>query len=223
MLYVAAVIDLFSRRVVGWSMKAEMSAQLVEYRRVVNGDLAARAPGCAVASLRQSEDKRQFPGGPALIARGASVRLAPRGALCGLTHTQIDQPCLSPDLSTARERLAGEGFASPMHVTSRSGLTLMNFVVTVIPVHAFGPGEAIDARSTWRLGNGGHRRRYVVSSAASILSYGSSRSAAIVDEQDRIIGTRSPSPRPRQGYRQMLAWMRSFGELQRIGIESTGS
>ena len=25
----AAVIDLFSRRVVGWSMKAEMSAQLV--------------------------------------------------------------------------------------------------------------------------------------------------------------------------------------------------
>jgi transposase InsO family protein len=28
-LYVAAVIDLFSRRLVGWSMKAEMSAQLV--------------------------------------------------------------------------------------------------------------------------------------------------------------------------------------------------
>ena len=28
-LYVAAVIDLFSRRVVGWSMKTEMNAQLV--------------------------------------------------------------------------------------------------------------------------------------------------------------------------------------------------
>lgn len=28
-LYVAAVTDLFSRRVVGWSMKAEMTAQLV--------------------------------------------------------------------------------------------------------------------------------------------------------------------------------------------------
>jgi putative transposase len=28
-LYVAAVIDLYSRRVVGWSMKAEMTAQLV--------------------------------------------------------------------------------------------------------------------------------------------------------------------------------------------------
>jgi hypothetical protein len=26
-----------------------------------------------------------------------------------------------------------------------------------------------------------------------------------------------------QDYRQMLAWTRSFGDLQRIGIESTGS
>jgi hypothetical protein len=33
--------------------------------------------------------------------------------------------------------------------------------------------------------------------------------AAIVDEQDRVIGTRS-SATTRQGYRQMLAWMRSF-------------
>src|SRR5271163_4068129 len=46
--------------------------------------------------------------------------------------------------------------------------------------------------------------------------------AAIVDEQDRVIGTRCFAT-TRQGYRQMLAWMRSFGELQRIGIESTGS
>ena len=46
--------------------------------------------------------------------------------------------------------------------------------------------------------------------------------AAIVDEQDRVIGTRSFAT-TRQGYRQMLAWMRSCGELQRIGIESTGS
>ena len=47
--------------------------------------------------------------------------------------------------------------------------------------------------------------------------------AAIADEQDRIIGTRSFATTFRQGYRQMLAWMRSFGELQRIGTRSTGS
>ena len=45
--------------------------------------------------------------------------------------------------------------------------------------------------------------------------------AAIVDQQDRVIGTRCFAT-TRQGYRQMLAWMRSFGELQRIGIESSG-
>ena len=55
-LYVAAVVDLFSRRVVGWSMKAEMSA--ARHRRVVNGDLAARAPGCVVASLRPGQPRR---------------------------------------------------------------------------------------------------------------------------------------------------------------------
>src|ERR1700689_3584935 len=46
--------------------------------------------------------------------------------------------------------------------------------------------------------------------------------AAAVDEQDRVLGTRSFAT-TRQGYRQMLAWMRAFGDLQRIGIESTGS
>ena len=46
--------------------------------------------------------------------------------------------------------------------------------------------------------------------------------AAVVDEQDRVIETRCFAT-TRQGYRQMLTWMRSFGELQRIGIESTGS
>ncbi len=46
--------------------------------------------------------------------------------------------------------------------------------------------------------------------------------AAVVDDCDRVLDTCS-FPTTRQGYRQMLAWMRSFGDLQRIGIESTGS
>ncbi len=46
--------------------------------------------------------------------------------------------------------------------------------------------------------------------------------AAVVDEQDHVLGIRCFAT-TRQGYRQMLAWMRSFGEVQRIGIESTGS
>jgi transposase len=46
--------------------------------------------------------------------------------------------------------------------------------------------------------------------------------AAVVDEQDRVLGTQS-SASTRQGYRQILAWMHSFGEVHRVGIESTGS
>ncbi|KGJ22933.1 MULTISPECIES: IS110 family transposase [Paracoccus] len=46
--------------------------------------------------------------------------------------------------------------------------------------------------------------------------------AAVVDNHDRILGTSSFAA-TRQGYRQMLAWMRSLGQLQRVGIESTGS
>ncbi|MCO4053329.1 MAG: IS110 family transposase [Bosea sp.] len=46
--------------------------------------------------------------------------------------------------------------------------------------------------------------------------------AAVVDHQDRVLGTRSFAS-TRQGYRQMLAWMRSFGTLQRVDVKSTGS
>jgi len=46
--------------------------------------------------------------------------------------------------------------------------------------------------------------------------------AAVVDEQDRVLGTQSFAS-TRQGYRQMLVWMRSFGDVQRVGVESTGS
>ena len=41
-----------------------------------------------------------------LTAIDLPARLAPQGARCGLTPTLIDRPCLSPDLSTVRERLA---------------------------------------------------------------------------------------------------------------------
>src|SRR5688572_30602539 len=46
--------------------------------------------------------------------------------------------------------------------------------------------------------------------------------AAVVDERDQVLGTQCFAT-TRQGYRLMLAWMRSFGQVQRIGIESTGT
>ena len=46
--------------------------------------------------------------------------------------------------------------------------------------------------------------------------------AAVVDEHDRVLGSQCFAA-TRQGYRQMLQWMRSFGELLRVGVESTGT
>ena len=46
--------------------------------------------------------------------------------------------------------------------------------------------------------------------------------AAVVDDRDRFLASES-FPTTRQGYGQMLAWMRSFGELQRVGVEATGT
>ena len=46
--------------------------------------------------------------------------------------------------------------------------------------------------------------------------------AAVVDQSDQVLGTQSFAT-TRQGYKLMLVRMRSFGELQRIGVECTGS
>jgi transposase len=47
-------------------------------------------------------------------------------------------------------------------------------------------------------------------------------SAAVVDERDQLVASQSFAT-TRQGYRQMLAWMRSFGQLERVGVEATGT
>ncbi len=46
--------------------------------------------------------------------------------------------------------------------------------------------------------------------------------AAVVDRHDQILGSRS-FPTTRHGYTQMLAWMRAFGQLRRVGVEATGT
>ena len=88
-------------------------------------------------------DQGQFLGGLALTAMDRLVGWRCKATRRGLTRTPIDQTCLSPDLSAARERLA-VGFASPMPVT-REGPDLT--WSRDCPVHAFGPGEAVHAGS----------------------------------------------------------------------------
>jgi transposase len=46
--------------------------------------------------------------------------------------------------------------------------------------------------------------------------------AAVVDTAGRVLGT-AEFPASRSGYRQMLAWMRRYGALVRVGVEGTGA
>ncbi len=46
--------------------------------------------------------------------------------------------------------------------------------------------------------------------------------AAVVNQHNKVLGTEYFST-TRQGYRQMLAWMATFGSVQRIGVECTGT
>ena len=46
--------------------------------------------------------------------------------------------------------------------------------------------------------------------------------AAVVDEVDRVLASQSFAT-TRHGYKQMLAWMRTFGQLRRVGVECTGT
>src|SRR4029453_2052652 len=46
--------------------------------------------------------------------------------------------------------------------------------------------------------------------------------AGAIDDQGRLLGHREFAATD-DGYRQLLAWMRSHGDLRSIGVESTGS
>lgn len=46
--------------------------------------------------------------------------------------------------------------------------------------------------------------------------------AAVVDTYDRVLAS-DFFPTTRQGYKSMLNWMQSFGQVRRIGIERTGT
>ncbi len=46
--------------------------------------------------------------------------------------------------------------------------------------------------------------------------------AAALDQLGRVLGTES-FPTTIGGYRQLLAWLRGYGQLDKVGVEGTGS
>ena len=106
-VYVAFVIDAYARRIVGWRVSRTAHAGFV--LDALEQALHDRRPlhrGGLVHHSEQSMDVGQFPGGLTLTAIGPFGRLAPQGVPVWPDPTPIDHPCLSPDLSAAREHLA---------------------------------------------------------------------------------------------------------------------
>ena len=84
----------------------------------------------------------------------------------------------------------------------------------LVVAHLFGPSQGEHMTS--------HSEPTSIAVIGGVDTHKDIHVAAVVDAHDRVMGTRS-FPTTRQGYRQLLAWMRTFGDLQRVGVESSGS
>jgi hypothetical protein len=96
-----------ARRIVGWRVSRTAHAGFV--LDALEQALHDRRPLHRGGLVHHSDSqwmKGQFPGGLTLTAIDRLVGWRRKASRCGLTPTPIDPPCLSPDLSAARERLA---------------------------------------------------------------------------------------------------------------------
>jgi hypothetical protein len=58
--------------------------------------------------------------------------------------------------------------------------------------------------------------------AGGVDTHLDTHTAAVIDTIGRVLSTRQ-FPADAAGYRGLLAWMRSFGRLSRVGVEGTGA
>src|SRR3954454_13254195 len=135
----------------------------------------------------------------------------------GLTHTLIGQIRVFPRTCRPPGSLAVR-FASPVHVTQEGPDILSRYC----PVQACGRGKPPIHGRTRRAGMEVGQEVVLHPVVGGVDTHKDLHVAAVVDELDRVLGTRCFAT-TRQGYRQMLAWMRSFGQLRCVGIEATGT
>jgi putative transposase len=102
-LYVAGVIDLFSRRVVGWSMKAEMTAQLVTDALI----MAIWRRGKPDALLHHSDQGSQY------TSQHFQELLADNGIVCSMSRSSNvwDNAAMESFFSSLKtERIRGKTY-----------------------------------------------------------------------------------------------------------------
>jgi len=78
-LYPSVVIDLFSRRVVGWSMHSRMTTELVLNKCVIDGRVAQKPPGYSNCTLDQGSQYTSHEWNSFLKKRRLQSRMNRRG------------------------------------------------------------------------------------------------------------------------------------------------
>ena len=63
------------------------------------------------------------------------------------------------------------------------------------------------------------KKRHVI---GGVDTHGRTHYAAAVDQVGRVLGDRE-FPATTAGYRALLAWLRSFGRVVKVGVEGTGT
>ena len=63
------------------------------------------------------------------------------------------------------------------------------------------------------------KKRHVM---GGVDTHGKTHHAAAIDQTGRLLGDRE-FPATASGYRELLAWLRSFGRLVKVGVEGTGT
>lgn len=62
----------------------------------------------------------------------------------------------------------------------------------------------------------------IIEVAGGVDTHQDTHTAAVIDQVGRVLGTEQ-FPADRSGYAALLAWMGSFGRLERVGVEGTGA
>jgi putative transposase len=102
-LYLAVVLDVFSRRIVGWAMSSHLYTELM--LRALDMALSQRRPDGVIHHSDSNNVSTSFSTArPVTAVVGLPEGLVPRSVPDGLTHTLIDLICcLSLDPSAGRE------------------------------------------------------------------------------------------------------------------------
>jgi transposase len=91
------------------------------------------------------------------------------------------------------------------------------------PVQAFGRDKAVPSASNLECAIMKITQDVAVCSVVGgVDTHKDLHVVAVVDEHDHILGSQCFAT-TRHGFKQMLFWMRSFGQLRRVGVEATGT